>query len=112
MQTMAATTPYMAEGSPYQVYSYILELARYMLCIVASSPPSERVFSCRGNIVTNKMCNFPPCMVNVLVTLKENIAMVDWAIDGDVKEEEEEVVEMESVVEKSSKTAGSCVTEN
>jgi hypothetical protein len=34
--------------------------------------------------------------------------MVDWSIDGDV---EEKVVEVESKVEKSSKTAGSCVTE-
>jgi hypothetical protein len=47
-------------------------------------------------------------MVNVLVTLKENRAMVDWSIDGDV---EEEVVEVKSKVEKSLNTAGSCVTE-
>jgi hypothetical protein len=46
----------------------------------------------------------------MLVTLKENRAMVDWSIDGDV-EEEEEVVEVKSKVEKSLKTAGSCVTE-
>jgi hypothetical protein len=49
-----------------------------------------------------------PELVNVLVTLKENRAMVDWSIDGDV---EEEVVEVESKVEKSSVTVGSCVTE-
>jgi hypothetical protein len=38
-----------------------------------------------------------PEMVNVLVTLKENIAMVDWSIDEDV---EEEILEVESKVEK------------
>jgi hypothetical protein len=47
-------------------------------------------------------------MVNVLVTLKENRAMVGWSIDEDVEEEE---VEVEIKVENSSKTAGSCVTE-
>jgi hypothetical protein len=36
-------------------------------------------------------------MVNVLVTLKENRAMVDWSIDEDV---EEKVVEVEIKVEK------------
>jgi hypothetical protein len=51
-----------------------------------------------------------PEMVNVLMTLKENRAMVDWSIDGDV-EEEEEVVAVESKVEKFSVTVGSCVTE-
>jgi hypothetical protein len=49
-----------------------------------------------------------PEMVNVLVTLKENRAMVDWSIAEDV---DEEVVEVESKVEKFLKTAGSCVTE-
>jgi hypothetical protein len=41
-----------------------------------------------------------PEMVNVLSTLKENRAMVDWSIDDDA-EKEEEVVEVESKVEKS-----------
>jgi hypothetical protein len=36
-------------------------------------------------------------MVNVMATLKENRAMVDWYFDEDV---EEEVVEVESKVEK------------
>jgi hypothetical protein len=52
------------------------------------------VFSCVGKIVTYKRCNLLPEMVKVLVSLKENRAMVDWSIDGDV-EEEEEVVEVE-----------------
>jgi hypothetical protein len=49
-----------------------------------------------------------PEIINVLVTLKENRAMVDWSIGGDV---EEKVVEVESKVEKSSVTIGSFVTE-
>jgi hypothetical protein len=38
-----------------------------------------------------------PAMVDVLVTLKKNSAMNEWAIDEDM---EEEVVELESEVEK------------
>jgi hypothetical protein len=49
-----------------------------------------------------------PEIINVLVTLKENRAMVDWSIGEDV---EEKVVEVESKVEKSSVTIGCCVTE-
>jgi hypothetical protein len=40
-------------------------------------------------------CNLTPEMVYVLVTLKENRAMVDWSIDEDV---EEKLVEVESKV--------------
>jgi hypothetical protein len=48
-------------------------------------------------------------MMNVLVTLKENRAMVDWSINEDV---EEEVVEVERKVGKSPpKQQFFCVTE-
>jgi hypothetical protein len=34
-------------------YSYVWQFARHALCIVTSSSPSERVFSCGANTVTN-----------------------------------------------------------
>jgi hypothetical protein len=37
-------------------YSYVWQFARRVLCIVAPSPPSERVFSCGAKTVTNERC--------------------------------------------------------
>jgi hypothetical protein len=58
-----------------------------VLCIVASSSPSERVFSCGANTVTNKRCRLSPEMVNILVTLKENSELIDRGVVGNGKEE-------------------------
>jgi hypothetical protein len=57
-----------------------------MLCISASSAPSQRVFDCGSNIVTHKRCNSSPDTVNVLATLKENFDMIDWGLDRNEKE--------------------------
>jgi hypothetical protein len=58
-----------------------------ILCIVTSSAPIDRViaylvFSCGGNIVTNKGGRLSPETVNTLVTLKENLELVDWGLGG------------------------------
>ena len=51
----------------------ISRLARQLLCIPASSVPSERVFSVSGNIVTKKRANLKPDNVNMLVFLNKNL---------------------------------------
>jgi hypothetical protein len=51
-------------------YSYVWKFAHRVLCISALSAPSEPVFSCGGNIVTNKGSRLTTDTVNVLVTLK------------------------------------------
>jgi hypothetical protein len=44
-----------------------------------------------GNIATSNSSNLTPELVNMMVTLKENISMVDWSIDGNLEEKEEEL---------------------
>jgi hypothetical protein len=55
---MATIPPY--SGGKRNMYSIARSGSlRRVLFIVASSAPSERVFSCVGNKVTNKRFNFP-----------------------------------------------------
>jgi hypothetical protein len=62
-------------------YSYVWQYAERVLCIVASSAPSERVFSCAGNVVTNKRCRLTSETVNILVTLSQNAESIDWELE-------------------------------
>jgi hypothetical protein len=64
-------------------YSYVWQYAErvLVLCIVASSAPSERVFSCAGNVVTNKRCRLTAETVNILVTLSQNAECIDWELE-------------------------------
>ena len=48
-------------------------LARRYLCICATSVPSERVFSARGNIVTTSQSSLKPARVDQLVFLAINL---------------------------------------
>jgi hypothetical protein len=64
-------------------YPHIWKFSNPVLCIVASSAPSERVFSCGGNIVTNKYCRLSPDTLNTLITLSQNLAVVDWGLQDE-----------------------------
>ena len=48
-------------------------LARQLLCIPATSVPSERIFSISGNIVTKKRASLKPENVDMLVFLNKNL---------------------------------------
>lgn len=50
-------------------------VARQLLCIPATSVPSERIFSTSGNIVTKKRASLKPdtCNVDMLVFLNKNL---------------------------------------
>jgi hypothetical protein len=52
-----------------------------VLCIAASSTPSERVFIYTGNVVTNKSCQFTAETVNMLVTPSQNVDCFDWELE-------------------------------
>jgi hypothetical protein len=62
-------------------YAYVWQYAERVLCIVVSSAPSERVFSCAGNVVTNKRCRLTAETVNILVTLSQNAECIDWELE-------------------------------
>ena len=48
-------------------------VARQLLCIPATSVPSERIFSTAGNIVTKKRASLKPDNVDMLVFLNKNL---------------------------------------
>lgn len=48
-------------------------LARQLLCIPATSVPSERIFSTSGNIVTKTRASLKPDNVDMLVFLNKNL---------------------------------------
>ena len=48
-------------------------VARQLLCIPATSVPSERIFSTSGNIVTKKRASLKPDNVDMLVFLNKNL---------------------------------------
>jgi hypothetical protein len=49
----------------------LASLAKIVLCIPASSVPSERLFSSAGYIVNKKRCSLEPHTVNMLVCLQD-----------------------------------------
>ena len=53
-------------------------IARYVMSIICSSAPSERVFSTAGNTVTKKRSSLGPERVNAIVTLnKANLSLTE-----------------------------------
>ena len=53
-------------------YPTLAELARSLLCIPATSTPSERLFSAAGNIVSKKRASLSPEHVDMLTFLHCN----------------------------------------
>ena len=51
----------------------ISQFARHMLCIQATSVPSERLFSAAGNLVTSKRASLHPDNVDKLLFLNKNM---------------------------------------
>lgn len=56
-------------------YPALSTLAKKYLCVPATSSPSERIFSCSGNIVTCQRSALKPDTVDRLVFLAQNIKM-------------------------------------
>lgn len=56
-------------------YPALSSLARKYLCVPATSSPSERIFSCSGNIVTCQRASLKPDTVDRLVFLAQNLKM-------------------------------------
>ncbi|KAL2081911.1 hypothetical protein ACEWY4_021729 [Coilia grayii] len=56
-------------------YPALSSLARKYLCVPATSSPSERIFSCSGNIVTCQRASLKPDTVDRLVFLAKNLEM-------------------------------------
>ncbi|XP_067650354.1 E3 SUMO-protein ligase ZBED1-like [Haliotis asinina] len=54
---------------------YLSKVARHLLCIPATSVPSERVFSTAGDVVTAQRASLNPKNVDILVFLKKNVAV-------------------------------------
>ena len=54
-------------------YPRLAKLARKYLCICATSVPSERVFSCAGQIVSDERSSLKPDKVDMLVFLARNL---------------------------------------
>lgn len=55
-------------------YIHLSSLAKKILCIPATSVPSERVFSVAGNIINEKRSRLKPDNVNKLIFLYENMS--------------------------------------
>ena len=54
-------------------YPLIAKAARIILCVPATSVPSERVFSTAGDIVTAQRASLSPDNVDALIFLKKNM---------------------------------------
>ena len=54
-------------------YPHLAILARKFLCVCATSVPSERVFSCGGQIVTDRRAALKPDRVDQLIFLARNL---------------------------------------
>ena len=55
-------------------YVHLSELAKKILCIPATSVPSERVFSVAGNIINEKRSRLKPDNVDKLIFLYKNMS--------------------------------------
>ena len=55
-------------------YIHLSALAKKMLCIPATSVPSERVFSVAGNIINEKRFRLKPDNIDKLIFLYENMS--------------------------------------
>lgn len=64
----------------YLMYPNVWLLARKILCIPATSAPSERVFSLASNVIDKKRARLTPTNANVLLFLRGNREIVDWSI--------------------------------
>ncbi len=64
----------------YLMYPNVWLLARKILCIPATSAPSERVFSLASNVIDKKRARLTPNNANVLLFLRGNREIVDWSI--------------------------------
>uniref|UniRef100_A0A1X7SR93 HAT C-terminal dimerisation domain-containing protein n=1 Tax=Amphimedon queenslandica TaxID=400682 RepID=A0A1X7SR93_AMPQE len=56
-----------------EMFPHLSDIARKLLCIPATSVPSERIFSVAGGIVTKKRTNLKPENVDMLVFLNKNL---------------------------------------
>ena len=54
-------------------YPLLARLAKYLLCVPATSVPSERVFSTAGDILTGQRANLKSKHVDALIFLKKNM---------------------------------------
>ena len=61
------------EVNVYRVYKTLAKLAQKLLCIQATSVPSERLFSTAGNTVFNMTASFNPSTVDWLIFLNKNL---------------------------------------
>ena len=65
-------------------YPYLALLVRSVLCIPATSVPSERIFSLAGNIVTAKRCSLRPENVNYMIFMNKNTEEVMSRFDNTI----------------------------
>ena len=54
-------------------YPLLARLAKYLLCVPATSVPSERVFSTAGDILTGQRPNLKSKHIDALIFLKKNM---------------------------------------
>jgi hypothetical protein len=62
----------------HKKYSHVWQFAKNFLCVVASSAPSEHVFSVASLVVSKKGASLKPGNFNMIFTLRQNFDMVDW----------------------------------
>ena len=51
------------------------KLAKHILCVPATSTPSERMFSKAGNLITEKRANLNPKKVDMMLFLNANYCL-------------------------------------
>ncbi|XP_069128352.1 E3 SUMO-protein ligase ZBED1-like [Argopecten irradians] len=59
------------------IYPNLSVFVKQYLCVPATSVPSERIFSCAGNTLTNKRASLSEDNVDKLIFLNKNIALSD-----------------------------------
>ena len=65
-------------------YPRLAILAKEVVCVPATSAPSERVFSTSGLIVDKRRSSLHPAMVNILVFLHRNAQILSLSKDSAV----------------------------